>query len=58
MFLVPLSRNASELSRSFDRLFDDSFDASRAATAAQRWSRNPSVPTPSSWTCPAWPRKT
>lgn len=26
MFLVPLSRNASELSRSFERLFDDSFD--------------------------------
>jgi HSP20 family protein len=26
MFLVPLTRNASELSRSFERLFDDSFD--------------------------------
>ena len=26
MFLVPLSRNPSNLARSFDRLFDDSFD--------------------------------
>jgi len=26
MFLVPMTRNASELARSFDRLFDDSFD--------------------------------
>ena len=26
MFLVPMSRNASDLARSFDRLFDDSFE--------------------------------
>lgn len=26
MFLVPMSRNASELARSFDRLFDDGFE--------------------------------
>jgi HSP20 family protein len=26
MFLVPLSRRSSDLARSFDRLFDDSFD--------------------------------
>ena len=26
MFLVPLTRNSSELSRSFDRLFDDTFE--------------------------------
>jgi HSP20 family protein len=26
MFLVPMTRNASELARSFDRLFDDSFE--------------------------------
>jgi len=37
MFLVPLSRNASELSRSFERLLDDSFDRyfAPAAQAAQ-----------------------
>ena len=26
MFLVPMTRNASQLARSFDRLFDDSFE--------------------------------
>jgi HSP20 family protein len=26
MFLVPMTRNSSELARSFERLFDDSFD--------------------------------
>ena len=38
MFLVPMTRNASELARSFDRLFDDSFDRFLApsAAAAQR----------------------
>ena len=65
MFLVPMTRNASELARSFDRLFDDSFDRffapvrARRASAARRWTwPNPTVPTPSSSTCPAWPRKT
>jgi HSP20 family protein len=32
MFLVPMTRNASELARSFDRLFDDSFDRFFAPT--------------------------
>ena len=38
MFLVPMTRNASELARSFDRLFDDSFDRflSPSAPGAQR----------------------
>ena len=44
MFLVPLSRNANELSRSFDRLFDDNLfdrffaparDAANPATGAR-----------------------
>ena len=38
MFLVPMTRNASELARSFDRLFDDGFDRflSPSAPGAQR----------------------
>ena len=34
MFLVPMTRNASELARSFDRLFDDGFDRFFAPSAA------------------------
>ena len=34
MFLVPMTRNASELARNFDRLFDDSFDRFLAPSAA------------------------
>ena len=33
MFLVPMTRNASELSRGFDRLFDDSFERFFSPTA-------------------------
>ncbi|HOM13722.1 MAG TPA: Hsp20/alpha crystallin family protein [Rubrivivax sp.] len=33
MFLVPMARNASELARSFDRLFDDSFERFFAPSA-------------------------
>ena len=37
MFLVPLTRHANELSRSFDRLFDDvPFVLQAAACARQR----------------------
>jgi HSP20 family protein len=41
MFLVPLSRNASELSRSFERLFDDSFDRYFAPAAQAGKHRSP-----------------
>jgi HSP20 family protein len=41
MFLVPLSRNASELSRSFERLFDDSFDRCFAPAAQAGNHRSP-----------------
>jgi HSP20 family protein len=41
MFLVPLSRNASELSRSFERLFDDSFDRYFAPAAQAGNHRSP-----------------
>ncbi len=33
MFLVPMTRNASELARSFDRLFDDGFERFFAPSA-------------------------
>lgn len=33
MFLVPMTRNANELARSFDRLFDDGFERFYAPTA-------------------------
>jgi HSP20 family protein len=33
MFLVPMTRNASQLARSFERLFDDSFDRFLAPVA-------------------------
>ena len=64
MLLVPLSRNPSELARRFDRLFDDGFDRFFAATQGKPL-RAPALDvaeseqaTPSSSTCPAWPRKT
>ena len=43
MFLVPLSRNASELSRSFERLFDDSFDRFFAPAAQGSSLRSPAL---------------
>ena len=52
MFLVPVNRNLSDLSRSLDRFFDDTFfgesrDSSAANCAARRsTSANPRPPTP------------
>ncbi len=43
MFLVPLSRNASGLARSFDRLFDDSFDQFFAPAAQADKLRSPAL---------------
>jgi HSP20 family protein len=43
MFLVPLSRNASELARSFDRLFDDRFDHFFAPAAQADKLRRPAL---------------
>jgi HSP20 family protein len=43
MFLVPLSRNAAELSRSFERLFDDSFDRFFAPAAQGSSLRSPAL---------------
>lgn len=43
MFLVPMTRNASELARSFDRLFDDSFERF-FAPAAQSGNGTPRSP--------------
>jgi HSP20 family protein len=43
MFLVPLSRNASQLARSFDRLFDDSFDPFFAPAAQDGKLRSPAL---------------
>jgi HSP20 family protein len=43
MFLVPMTRNASELARSFDRLFDDSFERF-FAPAAQNGNGAPRSP--------------
>lgn len=42
MFLVPLSRSQSELARSFDRLFDDSFDRFFAPQASDN-TRSPAL---------------
>jgi HSP20 family protein len=42
MFLVPMTRNASELARSFDRLFDDNFDRF-FAPSAQGAQRSPAL---------------
>ncbi len=35
MFLVPMTRSASDLVRHFDRLFDDSFERVLTGTPAQ-----------------------
>ncbi|HMO46959.1 MAG TPA: Hsp20/alpha crystallin family protein [Rubrivivax sp.] len=43
MFLVPMTRNTSELARSFDRLFDDSFERF-FAPAAQSGADSPRSP--------------
>lgn len=43
MFLVPLSRNASGLARSFDRLFDDSIDQFFAPAAQAGKLRSPAL---------------
>jgi HSP20 family protein len=43
MFLVPLSRNAAEFSRSFERLFDDSFDRFFAPAAKGSSLRSPAL---------------
>lgn len=46
MFLVPMTRNASELSRAFDRLFDDNlFDRffAPAAPQGERGTRSPAL---------------
>ncbi len=44
MFLVPMTRNASELARSFDRLFDDSFERFFApSTQGQASLRSPAL---------------
>ena len=44
MFLVPMTRNASELARSFDRLFDDNFERLFApSTLGQASLRSPAL---------------
>jgi HSP20 family protein len=43
MFLVPLGRNASDLSRSLDRLFDDGFDRFFAPAAQGSSLRSPAL---------------
>ena len=45
MFLVPMTRNASELARSFDRLFDDSFERffAPAAQGGSELARSPAL---------------
>lgn len=43
MFLVPVTRSTSELARSFDRLFDDSFDRFFGASGAEGALRSPSL---------------
>jgi HSP20 family protein len=43
MFLVPLSRNASDLARSFERLFDDGFDRFFAPAAQGSNLRSPAL---------------
>ena len=39
MFLVPFSRNSSELARQFDRLFDDTFERLLSPAAAEAGGR-------------------
>lgn len=43
MFLVPVTRSTSELARSFDRLFDDSFDRFFGAASTDGALRTPSL---------------
>ncbi len=43
MFLVPMTRNASELARSFDRLFDDGFERFFAPSTNNNPSRSPAL---------------
>lgn len=43
MFLVPLTRNASDLARSFDRLFDDGFERFFAPVAQGSQQRSPAL---------------
>jgi HSP20 family protein len=43
MFLVPVTRSASDLARSFDRLFDDNFDRFFGATGTEGALRTPSL---------------
>jgi HSP20 family protein len=43
MFLVPVARSASDLARSFDRLFDDSFDRFFGNAASDGTLRTPSL---------------
>jgi HSP20 family protein len=43
MFLVPMTRNASDLARSFDRLFDDGFDRLFAPAAQASNLRSPAL---------------
>jgi HSP20 family protein len=43
MFLVPMTRNSSELARSFDRLFDDSFDRFFAPAPQDGNPRSPAI---------------
>lgn len=43
MFLVPVTRSASDLARSFDRLFDDNFDRFFSVGHGDRAPRSPSL---------------
>ena len=66
MFLVPMTRSATDLARNFDRLFDDGFQRffapsaqGNSAARSRRWTcPSPNAPTPSSSTCPVSRRKT
>jgi HSP20 family protein len=43
MFLVPVTRRSSDLARSFDRLFDDTFDRFFGATESPSGARSPAL---------------
>lgn len=43
MFLVPMTRHASDLMRNFDRLFDESLDRFAAPTSAAAVARTPAL---------------
>lgn len=43
MFLVPVTRPSSDLVRSFDRLFDDTFERFLAPASAENSTRRPSL---------------